>query len=80
MGNPHAGPVIQARGVAQAPLERSRPRQGQRGGVRIIYYRFSERAQFWLFTIYGKDVADDLTSQQKLVLKERLRHEKAQRI
>lgn len=35
--------------------------------MRIIYYWFSEGAQFWLFTIYGKDVADDLTSQQKLV-------------
>jgi len=48
--------------------------------VRVIYYWFSEGAQFWLFTIYGKDVADDLTSHQKLVLKERLRREKAQRI
>jgi len=54
--------------------------KGKRGGVRIIHYWFSEGAQFWLSTIYGKDVADDLTSQQKLVLKERLRYEKAQRI
>lgn len=81
MGNPQAGPVIQGTGGLRK-LRWGDPGRGKgkRGGVRVIYYWFSEGAQFWLFTIYGKDVADDLTSQQKLVLKERLRHEKAQRI
>tara|TARA_R110002072_G_scaffold158380_1_gene309311 strand:- start:365 stop:694 length:330 start_codon:yes stop_codon:yes gene_type:complete len=81
MGNPRAGPVIQVAGGLRT-LRWSDPGRGRgkRGGVRVIYYWFSEGAQFWLFTIYGKDVADDLTSQQKLVLKEMLRHEKAQRI
>ena len=37
-------------------------------------------AQFWLFTIYGKDVEDGLTSQQKWVLKGMSSDEKAQRI
>ena len=81
MDNPHAGPVIQGTGGLRK-LRWSEPRRGKgkRGGVRIIYYWFIEGAQFWLFTIYGKDVADDLTSQQKWVLKEMLRDEKAQRI
>lgn len=81
MDNPQAGPVIQGTGGLRK-LRWSNPGRGKgkRGGVRIIYYWLSEGAQFWLFTIYGKDVADDLTSQQKLVLKEMLRYEKAQRI
>ena len=81
MASPHAGPVIPGTG-GLSKLRWSDPGsgKGKRGGVRVIYYWFSEGAQFWQFTIYGKDVADDLTSQQKLVLKEMLRHEKAQRI
>ena len=81
MGNPRAGPVIQGTGGLRK-IRWSDPGRGKgkRGGVRIIYYWFSEGAQFWLFTIYGKDVADNLTSQQKWVLKEMLRDEKAQRI
>ncbi|MEQ9394695.1 hypothetical protein [Haliea sp.] len=81
MDNPQAGPVIQGTaGLRKLRWSDPGRGKGKRGGVRIIYYWFSEGAQFWLFTIYGKDVADDLTSQQKLVLKEMLRYEKAQRI
>jgi len=81
MDNPLAGPVIQGTGGLRKIRWRDTGRgKGKRGGVRIIYYWFSEGAQFWLFTLYGKDVADDLTSQQKQILKEMLSYEKAQRI
>ncbi len=41
----------------------------KRGGIRVIYYWWSGGAQFWLFTLYGKDVQDDLSAAQKKVLK-----------
>jgi hypothetical protein len=34
--------------------------------------------QIWLFTVYDKDMADDLTAGQKRQLKEKLEYEKAQ--
>jgi putative transcriptional regulator len=46
-----------------------RRQKGKRGGIRVIYYRWFDGAQFWLFTLYGKDVQDDLSAAQKKVLK-----------
>lgn len=39
--------------------------EGKRGGTRIIYYWWQAGLQFWLFTLYGKEVQDDLTPQQR---------------
>jgi|TARA_S200002703_G_scaffold140022_1_gene131003 mRNA-degrading endonuclease RelE of RelBE toxin-antitoxin system len=81
MRNPEAGPVIQGTGgLRKVRCGNASRGKGKRGGVRIIYYWFSESSQFWLFTLYGKEVADDLTHQQKSILKEMLQHEKAQRV
>ena len=38
----------------------------------MIYYFWTEGPQFWLFTAYGKDEADDLDPKQRAALKERL--------
>jgi len=35
----------------------------------VIYYWYLEAKQFWLFTIYGKDEMNDLTAEQKRILK-----------
>lgn len=37
-----------------------RRQKGKRGGIRVIYHWWLEGAQFWLFTLYGKGVQDDL--------------------
>lgn len=49
--------------------------KGTRGGIRIVYYWWLGGAQFWLFTLYGKDFQDDLTSEQKKALKQLLDRE-----
>jgi len=43
--------------------------KGKRGGLRIIYCLLPEEHQVWLFTLYGKNEADDLTPAQKLILR-----------
>jgi hypothetical protein len=43
--------------------------KGKRGGLRIIYCFLPEEDQIWLFTLYGKDEADDLTPTQKAHLR-----------
>ena len=43
--------------------------KGKRGGLRIIYCLLPEDHQVWLFTLYGKDEADDLTPAQKTQLR-----------
>lgn len=45
------------------------------GGLRVIYYWWSAGRQFWLFTLYDKDEADDLTAREKKLLKDLLKAE-----
>ena len=73
---PHAGDVIQGTGGLRKVRYQDPGRsKGKRGGVRVIYYWWLGGAQFWLFTLYGKDVQDDLTPAQKKVLKQMLETE-----
>ena len=60
-----------------ARLRQTDPRRGKgkRGGLRVIYYWFLGVDQFWLFTVYDKDQADDLTPGQRKVLKKLLKTE-----
>ena len=70
MQRPDAGDVIKGTGGLRK-LRFADPRRGKgkRGGLRIIYYFWITGSQFWLFTIYDKDEADDLTPQQCKELK-----------
>ena len=43
--------------------------KGKRGGLRVIYYWWLGGGQFWLFTLYGKNDASDLTAEQRTALK-----------
>ena len=43
--------------------------KGKRGGLRIIYYWWFGGDQFWLFTVYDKDEADDLSPKERKALK-----------
>lgn len=47
----------------------SRPGMGKRGGVRIIYYVRLASGRLYLLLIYPKNVKDDLSEQEKAVLK-----------
>lgn len=64
--NPLCGDVIQhTGGLRKVRFSDSKRNKGKRGGTRIIYYWYLEKSQFLLFTIYGKNVADDLTTSQR---------------
>jgi hypothetical protein len=76
MENPTAGAVIEGTGGLRK-LRPADPRRGKgkRGGLRVIYYWWLGGNQFWLFTVYDKDQADDLTPAQRKVLRLLLKSE-----
>lgn len=76
MTDPEMGKVIEGTGgLRKTRFADSRRQKGKRGGLRVIYYFWHEGTQFWLFTIYDKDEADDLTASEKKVLKKLLEAE-----
>ncbi len=78
--SPDMGDVIQGTGgLRKVRWVDQKRNKGKRGGVRIIFYWYAGGAQFWLFTIYDKDEATDLTSDQKKTLKSMLVQELAAR-
>ena len=76
MRNPEAGDVIEGTGglrkLRYADVRRGK---GKRGGLRVIYYWWSAGRHFWLFTLYDKDEADDLSAKEKKLLKDMLKVE-----
>ena len=71
--NPKIGAVIAGTGgLRKVEIRRFQAQERQRGGLRTIYYWQLDEAVFWLFTIYDKDELEDLTSDQKKVLKKLL--------
>jgi len=78
--NPKAGDVIRGTGgLRKIRFSDARRGKGKRGGLRVIYCWWLKGHQFWLFTLYGKDEADNLTSQQCAQLKGLLEREIAER-
>ena len=76
MSNPEAGDMIEGTGgIRKIRFKDAKRNKGKRGGLRVIYYWWQKGSQFWLFTIYNKDEMDDLTADQKKLLKELLKHE-----
>lgn len=43
--------------------------RGKRGGVRVIYYHFDQRGQIAMLLIYDKSAADDMSPEQKRLLR-----------
>ena len=80
MLNPLAGDVIEGTGGLRK-LRQPDPRRGKgkRGGLRVIYYWWLGGEQFWLFTVYDKDQADDLTPEQRKAVKRLLETERDKR-
>ncbi len=76
LANPAAGDVIEGGGgLRKLRFGDARRARGKRGGLRVIYYFWTGGPEFWLFTLYDKDEAADLTARQRGLLKERLKAE-----
>ena len=68
--NPEAGDVMpRTGGFRKLWWGDERRGKGRRGGLRIIYYVLVRDQQIWLFTLFGKDEAADLTPDQKQQLR-----------
>jgi len=64
--NPAAGDVMPGTGgFRKLRWSDERRGKGRRGGLRIIYYLLTGDDQIWLFTLFGKDEAADLTPHEK---------------
>lgn len=76
MANPEAGDVIEGTGGLRK-IRQPDPRRGKgkRGGLRVIYYWWDGKQQFWLFTLYDKDEMDNLSMKEKKALKDMLKRE-----
>ena len=73
MKDPTAGAVIQGTGgLRKRRFADERRGKGKSGGLRVIYFWNVAAEQFWLFTVYDKDDADDLKAEQRKALKQRL--------
>ena len=78
--NPEAGDVITGTGGLRKVRHGDATRgKGKRGGLRIIYYWWEPKRQFWLFTLYDKDELDDLSPKEKAILKTLLKQELEER-
>jgi hypothetical protein len=76
MRNPAAGDVMQGTGgLRKLRLGDTRRGKGRRGGLRVIYYWWDAGRQFWLFTLYDKDEASGLTSEQRRAFKAMIKAE-----
>ena len=74
--NPEAGEVIEgAGGLRKLRHGDQRRGKGKRGGLRVIYYWWDGGRQFWLFTLYDKDEMENLSADEKKVLKGMLKAE-----
>lgn len=76
LANPEAGEMIQGTGglrkVRHPDVRRGK---GKRGGLRVIYFWWGAGGQFGLFTLYDKDVMDDLSAKERAALKDMLKRE-----
>ena len=69
MRQPDAGDVMAGTGGLRKLRFADRTRgKGKRGGLRVIYYWRVAADQFWLFTLYDKDEAADLTASEREAL------------
>ncbi len=73
---PELGDLIQGSGgIRKLRFRDTRRGKGKRGGLRVIYYYRSGKAEFWLFTVYDKNEMADLTREQKDKLRAQLKAE-----
>ena len=76
MLNPEAGdPIPGTGGLRKLRFGDARRGKGKRGGLRLIYFYWDAGPEFWLFTLYDKDEAADLTRTERALLKRLLKNE-----
>jgi len=76
MRNPFAGDVVEATGgLRKLRFGDLRRGKGKRSGLRVIYYYWIGGPQFWLYTLYGKDEAVDLSFGHRTALRSLLKNE-----
>ena len=57
--NPETGAVIRGSGGVRK-MRWALKGRGKRGGLRIIYFIRSTKSEFWMLTLYPKNVADTI--------------------
>jgi hypothetical protein len=57
--DPEAGDLISGSGGVRK-LRWSVAGRGKRGGIRVIYYASVRRGQFWMLTLYAKNVMENI--------------------
>lgn len=78
--DPEAGSIIPATGgFRKLRWSDWRRGKGKRGGLRVIYYYLAADFQIWLFTLFDKDEASDLSPSEKRILKAAIQEETRQR-
>ncbi|GHU80744.1 hypothetical protein FACS1894191_6690 [Clostridia bacterium] len=70
--NPDAGDMIPGCGGARK-LRISMPGRGRSGGARVIYVDFLARGWMYLLFAYPKNVQENLTSEQKKVIRAKIK-------
>ena len=76
MLRPDAGDLIEGTGgLRKLRYGDARRGKGKRGGLRVIYYWWDGGLQFWLFTLYDKDEAADLSAADRHALRRMLHAE-----
>lgn len=80
MANPTVGDVIEGTGgLRKLRFADTRRGKGKRGGLRVIHYYWTSGPEFWLFTLYDKGEMADLTTRQRVALKQLLKSELSMR-
>ncbi|MDT4857343.1 Toxin HigB-2 [compost metagenome] len=69
IANPEAGDLIQGTGGLRK-IRIAAKGHGKRGGARVIYYHFVSASQIAFLLAYPKGEQEDLTSDQKKVLRQ----------
>jgi hypothetical protein len=71
MEDPDAGKVMPGcGGLRKIRIADPKRGKGKRGGARVIYLHVPEANRFYMLDVYGKDEKDDLSPDEKKVLRE----------
>src|SRR5450830_1277601 len=68
---PESGKVVPGSGGVRK-LRWGAEGRGKRGGLRVIYYLRSARGEFWMLTIYGKNVRENIPAHMLRQMKENI--------
>lgn len=69
INDPEAGDTMSGTGGFRK-IRWSRPGTGKRGGVRVIYYNVTIKGRIYLALIYPKNEQDELSQEQKKMLRQ----------